>query len=155
MVERAVDDALRRKLVSVKSLARVADALGGPGRRRSTVMRNVLAGYCEGIEPGDSPPEARIARLLLRAGLPKPRQQCRVRLGRRTIRIDLAYPDAMIAIEFDGYGFHATRSAFDNDRARANELEILGWTVLRFTSKSTDEEIVRVVSAALALASVS
>jgi very-short-patch-repair endonuclease len=81
-------------------------------------------------------------------------QQHRVRVNGRTVRIDLAYPDALIAIEYDGWDFHRTRGAFDLDRARANELELLGWTVLRFTSASSDQVVVDTVRAALSRACV-
>lgn len=70
-----------------------------------------------------------------------PAQQYRVRIGGRTIRIDLAYPERKLAIELDGWEFHRTRTAFDDDRTRANLLVAHGWTLVRFTSRSSDEEI--------------
>jgi very-short-patch-repair endonuclease len=154
-VERAVDEALRRKLVSLRSLARVSKALETKGRRRSTVMRGILERRLPGYEPGESAPERRIANLLVRAGLPAPVLQHRVRVGGRTLRIDLAYPETGIAIEYDGWSVHSTRSAFDRDRARANDLVVLGMKVLRFTSASSDQQIVDTVSSALTRASVS
>jgi very-short-patch-repair endonuclease len=81
--------------------------------------------------------------------------QHRVRIDGRSYRIDLAYPEVMLAIEYDGWEHHRTRSAFDRDRARGNRLEILGWTVLRFTSQSTDLDIVATVRAVLARRSAS
>lgn len=154
MVERTIDEALRRKLVTLPMLDRVAAALAGPGRRRCTVMSAALDARRDGIQAGESAPEARLARLLVSGGLPKPIQQYSVRVGTRTLRIDLAYPSMMVAIEYDGWDFHSSRTAFDADRARANELELLGWTVLRFTSRSSDRSIVDTVRAALERASV-
>jgi very-short-patch-repair endonuclease len=153
-VERAVDEALRRKLVTLRALARVAEDLDGRGRRRGTVMREILEHRAPGYHPGDSDPEKRIAELLVRAGLPAPTRQHRVRLGTRTVRIDLCYPSAKIAIEYDSWGFHNGRQAFDADRARANELVVLGFSVLRFTSRSGDQAIIDTVGAALARAGV-
>jgi very-short-patch-repair endonuclease len=153
-VEHAVDEALRRKLVTIRMLTRVAESLEGRGRRRCTWMREILEHRSPGYHPGDSDPERRIAALLVRAGLPKPTQQYRVRVGGRAIRIDLCYPDAKIAIEYDGWEFHRGRQAFDDDRARANDLVLLGFQVLRFTSKSTDQAIIDTVDAALARACV-
>jgi len=86
---------------------------------------------------------------LVAAGLPAPLQQYRVRLNGRTFRIDLAYPERRVAIELDGWDCHRTRSAFDADRARADALVVDGWTLLRFTSRSSDAEIVGCVAAAL------
>jgi very-short-patch-repair endonuclease len=64
------------------------------------------------------------------------------------MRIDLAYPDVKLAIELDGWEFHGGRTAFDADRARANDLVLAGWTVVRFTSRSADSDILRCVRGA-------
>jgi hypothetical protein len=64
-----VDDALRRKLVTMRQFARVAAELDGQGRRRCTTTRVVLNERAPGYQPGDSDPEKRIADLLVRAGL--------------------------------------------------------------------------------------
>ncbi|MDQ1431149.1 MAG: hypothetical protein QOF40_1751 [Actinomycetota bacterium] len=118
------------------------------------MIREILERRAPGYHPGESDPEKRIAELLVRAGLPSPTRQHRVRLGTRTVRIDLCYPSAKIAIEYDSWVFHNGRQAFDDDRARANELVILGFIVLRFTSQSGDQAIVDTVGAALARACV-
>jgi very-short-patch-repair endonuclease len=151
-VERAVDEALRRKLLTVRALASVADDLAGRGRRRCTVMREILERRTPGYDPGDSVPERRIVDVLLRAGLPEPVRQHPVTIGGKQYRIDLCYPDAKIAIEYDGWDWHSGRRAFDEDRARANELVLLGYSVLRFTSKSSEQTIADTVGAALARA---
>lgn len=148
-VERAVDESLRKRLVALEQIGAVFEDLEHRGRRRSTVMRAILEARVGGFGPGDSHPEVRIAKLLLVAGLPRPVQQHQLRANGRVVRIDLAYPDLLIALEFDGWAFHSSRSAFDDDRARANELEVLGWTVLRFTSKSSDRVIVQTVERAI------
>jgi very-short-patch-repair endonuclease len=153
-VERAVDDCLRRRLVTLPELHLAYESLAGRGRRRSTVMRSILDWRGPEHQPGESPGEVRLVQLLRGAGLPRPAQQHEVRANGRTLRIDLAYPDAHIAIEFDGWTYHSSRHAFDNDRARANELEVLGWTVLRFTTKSSDLVVVQTVRAALVRAGV-
>jgi very-short-patch-repair endonuclease len=152
-VERAVDDALRRKTVSLTSLRRVAGDLEGRGRHRCTVMRDILEHRAPGYHPGESEPEKRVANLLVRAGLPEPVRQHWVNVGGRRYRIDLCYPDLGIAIEYDGWGHHKGRQAFDSDRARGNDLVVLGLTLLRFTSKSSDQTIIDTVAAAIARAS--
>ena len=75
-------------------------------RRCGTILEHRLPGY----DPGESEPERRIAALLVGAGLPEPVRQHRVRLGNRTIRIDLCYPEQQVAIEFDGWEFHSGRT---------------------------------------------
>lgn len=148
-IARALDDALRRRITTLPQLQLVFDDLATKGRRRSRVMHILLAERADGIEPGESAPEQRVARWLVAAGLPRPVQQHRIELGRRAARIDLAYPKALVAIEYDGWDYHRTRTAFDRDRARANELEVLGWVVLRFTSTSSRADVVALTRAAL------
>jgi hypothetical protein len=147
---RILDDSLRRRLIRLDRLrlcvARLAKAPG----RRPTVIQDLLAARLPGYDPGDSDLETRVLRLLVGAGLPAPVQQYRVRLAGRTVKLDLAYPPERLAIELYGWEFHGSRSAFDDDRARANALRLAGWTLLEFTSRSADETIVDSVTVALA-----
>lgn len=144
-----VDDGLRRRVVRLHRLSMCVARLPKSPGRRPAVIHDLLAERLPGYDPGDSDLETRVLRALVAAGLVVPVQQHRVRLGKRTFRIDLAYPVAKLAIELDGWEFHSSRSAFDDDRARANALVAAGWTLLRFTSRSTDAEIVACVRAAL------
>ncbi len=116
-VERAVDESLRKRLVTLPALTAVFADLEHPGRHRSTVMRAILEQRATGLRSGDSHAEVRLVKLLVAAGLPRPVQQHELRANGRTIRIDLAYPELRIAIEYDGWDFHSSRSAFDRDRA--------------------------------------
>jgi len=149
-VEHALDEALRRKLTSLALLQRVFLDLANRGRRRSTVMRRLLEARLPGFDPGDSDMEVKLVRWITSAGLPRPVQQHRVQVGPRTFRLDLAFPDLMIGIEYDGWEPHRTRRAFDRDRARQNPLEIVGWLILRYTSASTREVVIREVADAIA-----
>jgi hypothetical protein len=115
----------------------------------SQAHRGRAAASTAGYEPGDSDLEVRFARAIVAGGLPEPVQQHRVIAGTRRCRIDLAYPELRLAIEIDGWEHHRTRSAFDDDRARANDLVVAGWNVLRFTSNMTDANAVEMVGAAL------
>jgi very-short-patch-repair endonuclease len=102
-----------------------------------------------GQELCESAAEHRLRRLLVGAGLPAPVAQYRIRIGTRTVRVDFAYPEHGVVIEYDGWEFHRPRSVFDTDRARGNDLELLDYRVLRFTSASTPDSIVSTVRAAL------
>jgi very-short-patch-repair endonuclease len=56
--------------------------------------------------------------------------------GTRVVgRFDFAYPDAKLIIETDGYRWHSGNQAWQRDRRRDNDLNRLGWTVLRFTAE--------------------
>jgi very-short-patch-repair endonuclease len=148
-VETAVDDSLRRRIVSLRRLKTVFVDLAHRGRRRSTVMRAILEARLPGFDPGDSPREARLVRWIVGGGLPRPVQQHQVRIGGKRYHLDLGYPELKIAIEYDGWEAHRPRSSFDRDRARQNPLEIRGWLILRYTSASTREIVLAEVGAAI------
>lgn len=83
----------------------------------------------------ESPAESRLRLQLHDAGLPRPDVQFEVRTpyGALVARLDLAYADLLLAIEYDGRDFHTTPEAQAHDRARRQRLRRLGWTVLVLT----------------------
>ncbi len=60
---------------------------------------------------------------------------------RRRWRLDWAFPDRKIAVEYEGLAFHGgksrhvTISGFTGDAEKYNELALMGWTLLRFNAK--------------------
>ena len=95
----------------------------------------------------ESPLEHDVLRLLKEAGLPDPQLQYILRDGDRFVaRLDFAYPESRVAIEADGFRYHADRHAFDDDRARANAVQALGWRVLRVTAKHLEQDPVGVAA---------
>jgi very-short-patch-repair endonuclease len=137
-LEEALDDALRRRLVSLPKLRWRMKELGA-----RKVLTRLVDERAHGVT--ESNLEIRVLRALRAAGLPKPVIQHRI--GR--YRVDLAYPDARIAIECDGYQFHSGRHAFDSDRARRNVLTAMKWTVLHATWTDV-EQLVGTVAALIA-----
>ena len=83
----------------------------------------------------ESPMETRLRLVLARAGLPAPVLQYPVWGGDGTCvaRLDLAYVEARLGIEYDGE-CHWERRAVRKDLLRQNALRAAGWTLLRFTS---------------------
>jgi G:T-mismatch repair DNA endonuclease (very short patch repair protein) len=82
----------------------------------------------------ESPQETRLRLLLGRAGLPDPVAQFRVFDEEGFVaRVDFAYPDLKIAIEYDGL-WHGGTNAFLDDRRRMNRLAAAGWMVLHVTA---------------------
>lgn len=146
---RITDYALRKGKLRLRDLCRCAAGLPPAPGRRTKRIDAVLKRRLPGFEPGDSDLEMRFVRALIAGGLPELTQQHRVTIGARRYRIDLAYPDKKVAVELDGWDTHRTRSAFDEDRARANDLVVAGWHVLRFTSTMSDDQAVATVRAAL------
>jgi very-short-patch-repair endonuclease len=53
--------------------------------------------------------------------------------GRFVARVDLAWPERKVALEYDGV-WHATAAQLHRDRRRLNRLATAGWTVLHVTS---------------------
>lgn len=82
----------------------------------------------------ESPPESRLRLALVQAGL-SPVPQFEVHDGGRFIaRVDLAFPQLKIAIEYDGRAVHEREDVFVRDRQRQNDLVRAGWLVLRFSA---------------------
>jgi very-short-patch-repair endonuclease len=73
-------------------------------------------------------------------GLPDPRINYPVRVGGRRRYLDLAWPEAKVAVEFDGFVPHSTRRVFDDDRARHNDLVDDDWTVFHVTKTMLDAD---------------
>lgn len=78
---------------------------------------------------GEFEAERLAVRLLREAGLTGFAQQFPC-AGRR---IDIAFVEARLAIEIDGFAYHSNRARFQADRTKHNALVDQGWLVLRFT----------------------
>jgi len=141
-VGRALDDALRRKLTSLRRVAAVFDDLATRGRRRSTIMRELLAERGPAFHPGDSDPEVRMVRVLVAAGLPKPVQQHRVRIEARTYKLDAAYPSYKVGLEYEGFDYHIGRTAFDARYERDRLLKRDDWYIVYVTSRTAEARVV-------------
>lgn len=146
----AGEHALRNGLVTGEQLA--AELLRASRHARIGRARRRLAL----VEPrSESPLESGVRLVLLDAWLPAPAVQLAVRVGRLTVRIDLAYEARRVAIETDGRTVHDTPAALYYDRQRSNDLLLAGWRVLRFTWYDLTRRpgyVVATVRAALAAA---
>jgi len=150
-VGRALDDALRRKLTTIPLVQAVFDDLATRGRRRSTIMRALLGERGAGFDAGGSDAEVRMIRFLTAAGLPTPVQQHRVRTAGRTYRVDAAYPAYKVAIEYEGFEFHSSRTSFDDRYERDRALRVIGWLIVYVTNRTSPIRLVDDVLAALRL----
>jgi very-short-patch-repair endonuclease len=152
-VEAALDDALRSRRVSLPKLRWFLDTHTGRGRRGAAVLRRLLSARPPGYVPPESALERRVWDLLISAGLPPPVRQYEIFDGSRFVaRVDLAYPDARVAIEADGYRWHSGRRAWSDDLGRRNRLTALGWRTLHVTHDDLTrppEELRRQVTAVL------
>jgi len=133
-IERCLDDALRRRLVSVAFLARwLADPRRKRHRGARVLQRLVDERATRGVT--ESSLETKVLQLIRAHGLPLPMLQYEVMdAGQFIARLDFAYPDQLVAIEVDGFRHHDRRATFDDERARGNAIEALGWRLLRITA---------------------
>jgi hypothetical protein len=100
-------------------------------RGRGSAQARSVATLADG--EAESSQETRLRLLFGRAGLPAPVAQFRVFDEEGFVaRVDFAYPDLRIAIEYDGLG-HGGRRAFLKDKRRLNRLVAAGWIVLHVT----------------------
>lgn len=132
-LEEALDDALRRGLVTLARLRWRLEQMGRMGRSGVADLR-ALIDVRTGRRVPQSVFETRLLRLLKVARLPMPETQHEIReRGRLIAVVDFAYPDARLAIEADGYRWHAGRSRWRSDLTRRNAITTLGWRVIHVT----------------------
>jgi hypothetical protein len=131
-VRYALQDAVRRGLVSPNQLLEQLSRVGKRGRPGTATLRAILSAY-QDENVLESPLEEDLVRVISDAGLPAPRTQFEVRdNGLLIARLDAAYPELLIGIEADGYEWHSARPDWVRDRRRQNELVSRDWKILRF-----------------------
>jgi very-short-patch-repair endonuclease len=139
-VERAVDEAVRRRLLTIQDAWAVLIRHSRRGRRGCGKLRAVLN---DRIPVGST--DSWFERLFLRAlsdtSLPTPVTQhvVRDRAG-YVVRVDVAWPEQKVAVELDGKAFHLNAEAFEHDAAVRNRLRLEGWVVLVVTWKMFTEQ---------------
>jgi hypothetical protein len=133
-LERATESALRRGLTSIPRLTWRSTSLARQGKAGPPALRAVLARRPGGAAPTESDLETRYLQCLRAHGVPQPIRQFPVDLPDGTrVRLDGAWPDAMVFVELDGWDKHRSRPAFVHDRRRQNRVVVaLGWRPLRY-----------------------
>jgi len=104
-----------------------------PGRRGVRKARQALTLAREGV---DSPMETRLRLALISHGLPCPEVNLplRPRPDGPWYYLDMAYPDAKLAVEYDGAGHVANRLQMQRDQARRRVIEDAGWRIITATA---------------------
>lgn len=111
---------------------RVAERLRRRHDPRGTRIGARLLGLASGR--AESPAESWLLLEVVDLGFPQPEVNWSIRAadGRELYRLDLAWPDQRVAVEYDGYAFHADRAA--EDQRRALDLHRRGWIVIAATA---------------------
>jgi hypothetical protein len=122
----ALDAFLRLGLLTPASLS---DEVVRWRRQRGVVQLRELVKLADGRS--ESPMESRTRLRLIDAGFPRPVPQWWVtgEGGRPRYRLDLAWPDLKVAVEYDGEDHHGPRQ-LARDEARRRWLRGQGWVVL-------------------------
>src|SRR4051812_19598573 len=142
----ALDQFLGAGLLTMGRLRTAAAAATGPGCRQIRRAVDLADGLAE------SPQETRLRLLLHQSPLPRPIAQYSVREGTRFVaRVDFAWPDAKVAVEYEGM-WHGRPQQVARDRRRLNQLTAAGWTVVFVTAADLYDPVQVIARIAAALA---
>ena len=132
-VEVALDDALARRLCTLRQVNQVFFALARRGRKGTAAMRTLLEDRGEGYVPPASELERRARRVFAEGGVPAP--EFEIHLGDDDLigRVDCVWRAERLVVELDSERHHGSRSARERDRKRDNRLVAAGWRVIRIT----------------------
>lgn len=101
--------------------------------RRGTRQAEVLLALATGL--AESPAESSLLLIVVDGGFPVPMAQHRIvsMSGKEIFRLDFAWVELRIALEYDGYEAHEGRAI--QDAAREDDLRRRGWIVVRASAK--------------------
>jgi len=141
-----LDAMLHAGTLELADLRRLADS--GSGRWGSRKVRAVV-GLVDGRS--ESPPESWVRVACIRAGLPVPVPQFAVVEGGVVLgRVDLAWPEQRVIVEYEG-AYHFDGLQIHKDDARIGRLVAAGWHVIRVAAHDLRdlESLVRRIAEAL------
>lgn len=123
------------------------------GRRGIVAVRDLLP---LANPLAESPMESEARLVMIDGGLPHPVLQHEI-MDRdfRIWRVDFAWPEQRLAVEYDGLDWHSGPAAFVYDRKRRAALQEVGWTVLAIIAddvRRRQSEMVRRIEFQLARA---
>jgi very-short-patch-repair endonuclease len=132
-LERALDEALVQNIVRLNQIAEALDRL--PGRLHAARLRQLIE-QRQHATLTRSQLEELFLELLRQAGLPLPLVNARV----HGFEVDFYWPEQRVVFELDGYRFHSTKSAFENDHRKDATLKQAGIDVNRLTWRQVNGE---------------
>jgi hypothetical protein len=128
VVERSLDIGIRRGIVTDESVRDLLRRTGRQGRDGVGVLRSIMRSRDPERAPSESEMELLLLKILRANGLPDPVPQHSIFDGRRFVaRVDFAYVDAKIAIEYESFQEHANRLGLERDNPRRNALLAVDW----------------------------
>ena len=129
-----VDRMLKKRLVTPEQLTTYLRQRQEDGERGWRRFARVVA-LADGRAA--SPMESRLRVRLALAGLPRPEVQYVIRddHGRHVARVDMAWAEKRVAVEYDGVWHVGSADQMDHDRERLNRIALAKWTVVHVTSR--------------------
>lgn len=128
-LRQAFEDAERLRLLDLRAV----DAVRGrsTGRHGLWAVGLVLGDLGPSVPDTRSELERAFVQLCRDTGLPLPATNVSV----AGFEADALWPQERLVVELDGYAFHRSRTAFENDRVRDAGLQLAGHRVVRVTHR--------------------
>ncbi len=145
-VERALDQA---EILEVYDLRAFADQLArNPHHPGAGTLRAILATHTAGTTATWSELEELCLEATRVAAVEAPEVNAWVDPGdgEPAVRVDFVWRRQRVAVEVDGYRFHRSRGALENDTRRDQRLTLAGWRPLRVTYRQLTEERPRIAA---------
>jgi very-short-patch-repair endonuclease len=143
LLERAMNEADVRGLTGRRSLPHLLDRY--PGRRGSSVLRDLLREETRAQGVTRSELEERFSRLIEANRLPRPRLNAGIAVRGRFLTVDCVWDPAGLVVELDGRAAHRTARAFEEDREPDRALLAAGWQVMRVTWRQLEGDAAALV----------
>jgi hypothetical protein len=147
----AIEQVLDQHRIGFTTVLRTAQRLARPGWAGAGQLRAVLAGRAPGASPHDSHLELRLARALVRAGLPVPVAQLPIEIAADvTVHADLGYPAARLVVEVDHRTWHSGEQAA-LDKRRDRLVKLAGFDTVRVSDTDLRQHFERTVAEVVAI----
>jgi very-short-patch-repair endonuclease len=130
---RALDNALVRKLTTLRILRSVGQELCRRGRPGSALFRQLMAERGVDFRPMESGLEAAFLQWLVDSGLPEPERQVDLGGAEWIGRVDFYVRDARLVVEVDSDWLHTAALDVAADSRRDEALRAAGFEVVRVT----------------------
>jgi very-short-patch-repair endonuclease/predicted transcriptional regulator of viral defense system len=138
-LEQAFEQAIRMNRLDFSALKQTLD--NNRGRKGAARLRSLVAEFDPLAPQANEGIERTFLRLIRKARLPNPE----VNVWIHNHEVDFLWRKDKLIVELDSREFHLTPTAFESDRRRDTELQLLGYTVLRITHRRLAEEPAAVI----------
>ena len=139
-VERALDEARRRSMVTLDQLEHCLELNHRCGRAGSGLLA-ALAQDRKTFGATDSSLETDALAVLAAGRLPSPHRQYRVLTATRFIaQVDFAWPEHQVALQVHSSTLHRESKTWEKDQRTENALALAGWTVIKVTRAVVEKQ---------------